>query len=387
MNSQNLRYRPDIDGLRAIAVLSVVAFHAFGPLCPGGFVGVDVFFVISGFLISSVIQKELSSGSFTFFDFFARRARRILPALLLMMTTILCIGWFTLTPIEFRQLGKHALAGAGFVLNFVLWREPLSDKMPFLHLWSLAIEEQFYLIWPVLLAFSWYRGAKIVFVWLAVFVSSLLLNFALFESDSAFAFFLFPTRIWAMALGGILASLSISSGSKTIEFLRTRGNWFALAGLTSIIFSVFSYSLATPYPGFAALLPTLGTSLVIGAGSETWIARNILSKKILVFVGLISYPLYLWHWPLLSLARIIEGQTPSTITRATLVLISFALAYATFQFVEKPLKAVTFRAKQLAVAMICLVAVGLGGLSIYLTNGFKNHRPIEIRTHRLPFLQ
>jgi peptidoglycan/LPS O-acetylase OafA/YrhL len=228
MNSKNSpslphpKYRPDIDGLRAIAVLSVVIFHAFPNLLKGGFIGVDIFFVISGFLISTIILSGLKHDSFSFIEFYSRRIKRIYPALLLVLIASFIFGWFALLADEYKQLGKHIAGGAGFISNFILWKESsyfdnAAETKPLLHLWSLGIEEQFYIVWPLLLWIAWKQRLNILTLVLIVMIISFVLNVNTIQSDSTAAFYSPQTRFWELLIGSILAYATINSVKQTFD--------------------------------------------------------------------------------------------------------------------------------------------------------------------------
>ncbi|HEX5124496.1 MAG TPA: acyltransferase family protein [Rhodanobacteraceae bacterium] len=375
-------YRRDIDGLRAFAVLAVVAFHAFPWLMPGGFVGVDVFFVISGYLISGLISERLAAGRFTFADFYARRIRRIFPALVVVLAACLAFGWFALLPGEFEQLGKHIAAGMGFVSNFALWREAgyfdeSASMKPLLHLWSLGIEEQFYLVWPLaLFAFAkWRRSALALIV--AVGVVSFAINLATIRHRPVAAFYSPASRFWELQAGCLLAALSSRSAFRTMT--ATHANALSTLGAVLLALTVFLLDESHAYPGWRALAPTAGAFLLIAAGPGGWFNRNVLAQPAAVFVGLVSYPLYLWHWPLLSFATISARGIPPFGVRVAAVLASFALAAATYVLVEKPIR---FGAKRRAwvPALVALsLAVGVAGYATFANDGVPSRFPPEIR--------
>lgn len=328
-------YRPDIDGLRALGVLLVVIFHAFPRTLPGGFAGVDIFFVVSGYLISTIIFENLEKGSFSFFEFYSRRIRRIFPALTIVLATGGIIGWFVLLTDEYRRLGLHIVSGAGFVSNFVLWSEAGyfdgdAYTKPFLHLWSLGIEEQFYIVWPVLLGTVWQRKHHFLGITVSIAALSFVANLYLVHSNPVAAFYSPWSRFWELMIGGILAYMTLHRP----QCVPAKSDWTAAAGLLLIVLGVALLNKKAAFPGWWALLPTLGTFLVIAGGPDAWLNRKFLGSRGMVGIGLISYPLYLWHWPLLSLAWIVEGEMPSNATRSVLVLVSFALSYLTYRFVE-----------------------------------------------------
>lgn len=368
-------YRPDIDGLRAVAVLLVVIFHFFPGLIHGGFVGVDIFFLISGFLISKHIWEELNAGAFSIRIFYARRARRIFPALCAVLFACLVMGWVILTPAEYEQLGKHVVAGAVFVSNVVLWKESgyfdnAADTKPLLHLWSLGIEEQFYIVWPLLLAFLWrfYRNPG----WALPIIIVVSLGYSIMVAghDVVADFYSPLTRFWELALGAGLAYLS---AHKPAPGMRTC-SCISLLGLCMIFGSAIVIEKDFLFPGAWALLPTLGAAFLIYAGETAWPNRNLLSLRLLVWVGLISYPLYLWHWPLLSFARIMESGTPSSALRFCLVIVSFILAWLTYKFLERPVRSRAVSSSM--VPMLCLIMflIGIAGLTVKKMDGFKSRQ-------------
>lgn len=341
-----LSYRPDIDGLRAIAVLAVVGFHAFPEAVPGGFAGVDVFFVISGYLISGILLRELEQDRFSVARFYERRARRIFPALALVLAACLLFGWATLFTDEFTQLGKHVFAGAAFIANLVSWREAgyfdkAAELKPLLHLWSLGIEEQFYFVWPLLLWAARRWPVRMSWVTCGVVASSFALNVLTVGGHPVAAFYLPVTRFWELAIGGFLASRELHlarehrSGLGASPAVR---NAKAVLGLALLAASLGVLDEHKAFPGSWALLPTVGTALLISASREAWLNRRLLGSRVLVFVGLVSYPLYLWHWPLLSFRRIVWPANTSTAVTVALVSVSFLLAWLTYRFVELPIR-------------------------------------------------
>lgn len=346
-------YRPDIDGLRAIAVLAVVAYHAKAWVLPGGFVGVDVFFVISGFLISGIILQRLRQGTFSIADFYARRIRRIFPALSLVLLTCLAAGWFLLLPSELADLGGDVAAGAGFVSNIRFWTQtnyfgPDVSSKPLLHLWSLGIEEQFYLMWPFALAFLWRRERRVTPV-VALIVASFAVSMYLSLTDARSAFYLPVTRLWELLLGSLLAYTTLTHGDPVRVALRltSKGKGdadamriantrevFAWTGLLCIGLAFALVRTTSVFPGAWALLPTMGTALLIAAGPRAWVNRTVLSNQAMVGVGLISYPLYLWHWPAIAVIRINYPDVSYAVKIAGL-LGAFVAAYLTYRVLER----------------------------------------------------
>lgn len=394
-NALHPKYRPDIDGLRAIAVLSVVLYHGFPNSLRGGFAGVDVFFVISGFLISTIIFQNLDRGSFSIGDFYVRRIRRIFPALALVLISVLIFGWLCLFPDELHQLGRHVASSAGFIQNFTLWKEVgyfdnVSETKPLLHIWSLGIEEQFYFVWPLLLwsasklskrlSADKYKGLFYFLSTVLVFTISFILNLNLIKVDPSKTFYLPQYRFFELALGGILAwwilyqpKIPASLFNSQDTFFRT---WFAekriknilsFCGLTILLIIFYQFSKETVFPGKKALLPIFATAFIIWSGPESWLNRNVLSNKILVWFGLISFPLYLWHWPIFSFGRIIYGEVPTRQFRLIAIAISILLAWLTVKIIEKPFRFGNTRIG-LKIATLCLFVFGAGGLGLAINN-------------------
>jgi peptidoglycan/LPS O-acetylase OafA/YrhL len=343
-SSLHPQYRADIDGLRAIAVLSVVGYHAFPGVIKGGFIGVDIFFVISGYLISTIIFGNLERERFSYVDFYQRRVRRIFPALLVVLASSLLAGWFLLRSDEYAALGKHVAGGAAFVANFIFWQEAgyfdaESASKPLLHLWSLAVEEQFYILWPLILGSVWrlWKGGFVAITG-GLALISFTLSVLMLSTDPTAAFYSPLTRLWELMVGGILAYLMLHKES---HFGRNK-NWSAIAGMALILGAVFVFDRDSPYPGWRTLLPTVGAFFLISSGPHVWLNRTVLAHPVAVSVGLISYPLYLWHWPLLAFANVMSEYSefgPSTRTvRIVLVSSSFVLAWLTYRFVERPIR-------------------------------------------------
>jgi len=392
-------YRADIDGLRALAILPVVAFHASSYWPKGGFVGVDIFFVISGYLISSIIFKSLANNDFRFIEFYAHRIKRIFPALILVLTICYVLGWFLLLPDEYKQLGKHIAAGAGYVQNFVLWQEAgyfdtASELKPLLHLWSLAIEEQFYLIYPLLIWAAWRSGVNILAVVVVLGIVSFSLNIGDIDQDPVKTFFAPQTRFWELMAGGVLAYFRVFQCSRPAWLTRwpqlsifnrllftqtpaedARGavlaSFLSIVGLVLILIALFGIHRGQPFPGWRALLPVTGACLLILSGPTAWVNRKILASRLFVWVGLISYPLYLWHWPLLSFARIVEMDKPSSSIRTAAVGISFVLAWLTYRLIEKPVRFGRVSWRKTALLCVLAVLVGYAGYNVYQRDGFS----------------
>ena len=387
------KYRPDIDGLRAIAVLSVVIYHAFPDALKAGFMGVDIFFVISGYLISSIIFENSDRGSFSFGQFYGRRIKRIFPALTLVLLSCLVFGWFGLLGDEFKQLGKHAAAGAGFVSNFFFWQEVgyfnnAAETKPLLHLWSLAIEEQFYIFWPLLVWVTWRRKTLFLVFFTTLLIGSFAYNVYSVRPDPTATFYSPATRIWELLTGVLLAYYSTQAKKNTAQNSAVASKIWqssqAVHQLTSTLgvfllaFGFYKIDRGRPFPGTWALFPVLGSFLLIFAGPTAWFNRFVLSNRLLVWVGLISFPLYLWHWPMLSFMRIVESETPSLVFRVLAVGLSIFLAWMTFYFVEKPIRANGNSAPKITVLAACVTALGLAGFVIFQNNGMPARAAAQI---------
>ncbi len=364
------KYRPDIDGLRAIAVLSVVGFHAFGVM--GGYAGVDIFFVISGFLISTIIFEGLDKNSFSFADFYQRRIRRIFPSLFLVLITCLIFGWLALFADEYRELGKHVSSGAGFVSNLVLWQESgyfdsAAEKKFLLHLWSLGIEEQFYIFWPLLTFFLWRLRKHFLWILFGLLFTSFFLNIWFIGEDSIATFYSPFTRFWELLCGACLAYVTLYH-KILIDFLNRWANACGLIGLLLIAGAISFFSKNLTFPGWWACIPVLGTTLLIIAGTKSWVGKKILSNKILVWFGLISFPLYLWHWPLLTFVKVVGGNSRWMTISA--ILLSIVLAWLSYRYVERSFrygKALKEKSIFLAFGML---TVALLGWIVYSEGGF-----------------
>ncbi|MBU3648112.1 MAG: acyltransferase, partial [Limnohabitans sp.] len=301
-----LGYRPDIDGLRAFAVMSVVLYHAFPSLLPGGFVGVDVFFVISGFLISGIMFRALQADHFSFSDFYARRVKRIFPALILVLAASFVFAWFVLFDDELKQLGNHLLRAAAFLSNFILWHESgyfdnAAETKPLLHLWSLGIEEQFYIVWPLIVWTLWRLKTWRWQLMCALVGASFVWNVYQSQHDLTHDFYSPITRFWELLCGAMLAYRGVvSKASDKTAQMRTA------LGTVLLVVAIVWIDADKQFPGAWALLPVMGAVLVISGNGQTWLGQTLFANRLAVWIGTISYPLYLWHWPVFSYARIIE---------------------------------------------------------------------------------
>ena len=391
MQVDKTHYRPDIEGLRAIAIFGVLGFHALPEFVPGGFVGVDVFFVISGYLITGIIFNNISTKSFSFFDFFFRRVRRIFPALAVVLLSTLLLGWFLLLPDEYSALGKHTIAATIFSSNFLLLDEinyfnSAAELKPLLHLWSLGVEGQFYLVWPVLLIGIWRfskYGAQIFFI---LILFSFLLNIFYIEVYPAKSFYLPITRFWELLMGAFVA-VSIKHQnffssfflwleklpSPRLDILR---NISSVSGFLLILLAIIFINKNVAFPGIAALIPTLGTVMIIAAGPSAHLNRYLLSHPFSVFIGLISYPLYLWHWPLLVISGL--SFSLNLFVKILVLVISFFLAWLTYVLIEKPFHILKYRIQKFTALILVFLITGVLGAIVFKNNGYSERYPENV---------
>lgn len=383
-------HRQDIEGLRGVAVLAVTAVHAWPDLLRGGFVGVDIFFVLSGYLISTLIFRALQAGQFDLRDFYRRRVRRLFPALCTVLLACLLFGALFTFPSQARQIGHHVAAGAVFASNLALWMEAgyfdaASESKPLLHLWSLGIEEQFYILWPLaaLLVFRWRQHAfKITG---GLLLLSFVLNVVWVVAKAKGTFFLLPTRAWELLLGAWLAQavvLGLPPGRLTawLHGLRQQRDGMAWLGVLLIGAALALLDKSKHFPGWWALLPTLGTVLLLAAGPGAWFNRHVLSHKVLVFYGAISYPLYLWHWPLLVFPQLLGWELNASM-RVLVLCASVALAALTLEFIERPLRHGAMGRQTATAAALCAVmlCIGAAGLALKASDGLMARYPEDVQ--------
>ena len=396
-------YRKDIDGLRAIAVLAVVFFHAFPSVVRGGFIGVDIFFVISGFLISTILLEGLARDTFSLTHFYRRRIVRIFPALLLVLVSCLILGWFILLTDEYAQLGKHIAGGAGFLSNYLFWNEAGyfdqdAETKPLLHLWSLGIEEQFYILWPALLWLTYKSRLSFALLILLTGITSFFWGLQTLGVDPSGAFYLPQNRFWELLVGTGLAYVllltrtpHVSQASwldtklqnylnRCLRYLNSPGwkNGYSVLGMSLLAFGIYRISKDSHFPGTWVLLPVFGATLLILAGPNAWLNCKVLGHRYLVWCGLISFPLYLWHWPLLAFARITQGEEPSGWIRISIVLLSIILAWLTYWLIEKPIRFGSYAHSKLVLPtlIVLMTAIGLAGYWDYREGGeVWNKRP------------
>lgn len=372
------KYRPDIDGLRAIAVLLVLNFHAFPDAVRGGFVGVDVFFVISGFLITGIITRELEAGRFSLVAFYNRRIRRIFPALIMVLAATLALGWFWMLPEAFAQLGSDSFASAAFLANIALllqsgYFDIESVKKPLLHLWSLGIEEQFYLFWPLLLMLAARLRISVIAMAAVLGFASFLLNVALIGSNPVATFYLPFTRAFELLAGAVLAC-----GWSKVDQSDAASNWRAGIGMALIAASVALLDSHRAFPGWWAVLPVAGTVLLLSAPAA-WLSRIVLASRPLVWIGLISYPLYLWHWPLLVFGETIKFRPLTLLERELILFASGLLAGATYRFVELPFRLGRPSQRKMVGLGAGMALIALAGMAVVWGRGFEFRLPPEIR--------
>ena len=363
-----MKYRREIDGLRALAVLPVILFHAGLNNFSGGFIGVDVFFVISGYLITTIIIDELSQGNFSIINFYERRARRILPALFLVMFVSLILGYVWLMPDEFKNFGQSLVATSLFSNNILLsftsgYWSLASEFKPLLHTWSLGVEEQYYVIVPILLMFFWRisRRSILYLLWI-IFFSSLFFSIWFVNLSPDWAFYNLPTRAWEISTGALSSMYlrlysPITSNHKLSDIL-------SFSGFVLIIFSIFSFDNTVLSPSYLLLIPTIGAALIIIFCRPGTFVFKILGNKIVVFLGLLSYSLYLWHQPVFAYLRAYSSEHPSPINFLALLPFIFILAFLTWKFIEMPFRMKSFFEKKYLFIFslscsVVFVAIGL----------------------------
>jgi peptidoglycan/LPS O-acetylase OafA/YrhL len=368
-------YRREIDGLRALAVLPVILFHAGFETFSGGFVGVDVFFVISGYLIATIILTELEQGRFSIVTFYERRARRILPALFLVMLVCIPFAWFWLLPTDLKDFSQSLVAVSVFAPNILFWHESgyfdaAAELKPLLHTWSLAVEEQYYVLFPLFLMLFWKLGKRWILVTLAlVFLASLAAAEWGAQNKPAAAFYLLPTRGWELLIGAF-AAFYLSQANRN-EFGKGRSELCGWLGVALILYAIFAYSKTTPFPGFYVLVPTLGTVLIILFATQQTTVGKFVGNKVLVGVGLISYSAYLWHQPLFAFARNRSLLEPNQHVFLALSILALVLAYFSWRFVETPFRKKSFISRRSVflsslVGSLLFILLGLYG---HFSNG------------------
>lgn len=337
-----IKYRPEIDGLRALAVLPVILFHAGFKTFSGGFVGVDVFFVISGYLITSIILAEKQSGTFSLINFYERRSRRILPALFLVMAACFPFAWLWLTPEDLVEFSKSISYVPVFLSNFLFYKQSgyfdaAAELKPLLHTWSLAVEEQYYLFFPVLLITTWQFGKKfIIGLMIFIFITSLCYAQYLVGIKPGAAFYLLPSRFWEILVGAFVAFYYANHNIK--RHGHTAEQFGSAFGFILIIYAIFAFDSQTPFPSFYTLVPTVGAALIIVFANHRTLVGKLLGTKLMLGVGLVSYSAYLWHQPLFAFTRHRSLTEPESGLMVVLAVLSFMLAYLTWRYVERPFR-------------------------------------------------
>lgn len=384
---QSGTYRADIDGLRTLAVVPVVLFHAGFGAISGGYVGVDVFFVISGYLITGILANDIARGRFSILRFYERRARRILPALFTVLTVTFALAWLLLLPDAFEGLAKSAAATLAFLSNFWFanatsdYFGPGAEMMPLLHTWSLAVEEQFYIVFPILLWLVLPKGRGLM-IWLLAVIGAASLAWAcyLLPKAPADAFYLPFGRVWELGIGSLLALGVMPDLGR-----RAMRETVALAGLLAILAAIFLYDAYTPFPGLAALLPCLGAAALIAAGGQgPSLATRCLAWPPFVWIGLISYSLYLWHWPIFVFAKHYYGEAVLSVPIALCgTALAFLLASLSWALIERPFRIqppAGFKRNTIFVlSAIGIVTGGAVATAIYLGNGVPGRFSPEVR--------
>ncbi|NGN43272.1 acyltransferase [Mesorhizobium sp. CGMCC 1.15528] len=371
-------YRADIDGLRAVAVLSVLFYHYGFSALSGGFTGVDVFFVISGFVITAALAKEVDADRFSLVEFYNRRIRRIVPALLLVLLVSMVVGYFILVPGDYEDLGRSSIYSAFGAANFYfLWHtgyfDQAAEMQPLLHMWSLGVEEQFYLVWPLALAAMAYifrKSKRAIAAFLGLLIAiSLGLAIYTVEKNPSVAFYMLHTRAWELALGALLVFLPKQENRLAAEAS-------GLLGVGLIAYGMLALSENDPFPGLNALYPCVGAALIIWPKvGDTFVAR-VLSLRPVVFIGLISYSLYLWHWPILVFFRnYANGAAPTAGEALALIALVGVVSYASWRYVEKPLRKPRKPLIVIGTGAVSMLATACLGLVLISTAGFLNRLP------------
>jgi peptidoglycan/LPS O-acetylase OafA/YrhL len=377
--NERVVYRADIDGLRAVSILLVVGYHADPGLIRGGFIGVDVFFVISGFLITRIILTQIKTRTFSSVEFYARRIRRIFPALLVVLAVTYLIGWFVLLPDGLSLLGKSIAAGVAFVSNLfqlgqVGYFAPDAAENPLLHLWSLGIEEQFYIFWPPILLMM-FGSQRRRFWMVAIAIASFSVSLMIFFGYKEWSFYSPISRAWELLAGGIVANRYVEAPEREQRSFAQLDNVLAPVGIATIVGAAVGLDKNSLFPGLYALLPVLGAVLII-VSPNSLVNRILLSNRPMVLIGLISYPLYLWHWPLLSYLAIMRNGVPTLLELWAAIIVAVVLSWLTFRFVEIPLRRKPNVVPKLSFG---LITVGMVGIVTAAASGFGFRFSPEIR--------
>lgn len=367
---QHIKYREDIDALRGLAVLLVVIYHAFPEILPGGFIGVDVFFVISGYLITSIMLLSINRGDFSLKEFYARRIRRLFPALITVLLFVLGLGWLVLFPEEYQQLGTHVAKSVIFILNFELINEVgyfdvESHYKPLLHLWTLSVEEQYYLLWPLIILLFLKINKHPGYLLSFLFIASLSANLYFSQGYTQETYYHTLTRFWQLAAGSLLAVWLINHQSNLINYFG--GKLTMWGGAILISLSAVFIDSQMIYPGYLAILPVVGAVMIIVANSR------LKQYAGLVKLGLISYPLYLWHWVILSFLYIYLGRKPETLALVLAVILSLIFAYLTYKYIEQ----LRYQKSVTPYLITVLVIIGLTGFYVEHKKGLPDRQSMD----------
>ena len=363
-----MKYRPEIDGLRTLAVTAVILFHADFKFISGGFIGVDIFFVISGFLITNIIVKEVEQKKFSILKFYEKRARRILPALFTVMLFCIPIAYFLYTPGQFLDFGESLIAVSLFSSNILFWVESgyfdaISEYKPLLHTWSLAVEEQYYIFFPLFIMIFWKFGKKIVIsaILVVLILSVILAEYYTFNTSKSVSFYLLPTRLFEILMGSLITFIPVKNITKQSFTLK---QILSILGFILVSYSVLFFTNQTPLPGFLTLIPITGTSLIILFANKGTIINQILSTRLMVQLGLISYSTYLWHQPLFAFYKYSNNGELTITIKVVLIIITQILAFLTWKYIENP-----FRDKQF-MSRKKIFSYSITGLSTFILLGF-----------------
>lgn len=381
-----MNYRPEIDGLRAIAVVPVILFHAGFKLFSGGFVGVDVFFVISGFLITGIILSEIENGKFSIVNFYERRAKRILPVLFLVMLTCIPFAWTMLFPHDLISFSKSLISTSVFLSNILFWSErgyfgSATELKPLIHTWSLSIEEQYYLFFPLLLLLLSKKNTQRNVILIIVFIVSFVLCVWLTPIHQDSAFFLLPTRFWELLVGSFTAIIYYNIEKNNKNLNTKTENYLSIVGIFLIVYSIFNFDKNTNFPGYTALMPVIGSAMVLLCANKNTLVGNCLGKRVFVFIGLLSYSAYLWHQPIFTFYRL-GNYDQSLIFFITLIVFTFILSYLSWKYIEQPFRKATIKTINVFMLtsffIVFFIIVGCLGVS---NNGYaerfsKNDREI-----------
>jgi peptidoglycan/LPS O-acetylase OafA/YrhL len=381
-NKTEIDYLPHVDGLRALSILLVIGFHAFPHILSGGFIGVDVFFVISGYLISKIIIKTIDKKKFSILTFYSKRIKRIFPSLILVLIFCSVFGWFALFSDEYKNLGKDIFFASIFLSNYILLQESgyfdtSAFAKPLLHIWSLSIEEQFYIFWPLILYF-FYKKKNFFYIIIFIIILFFIINIVYSYVDPVLNFYSPITRCWELLIGFLLA---IYLNKK--NYINDKKYSLDLIGLFILLASAFLIDKDFRYPHFWALLPIVGASLILISNKTSFINKIFLSNRLMVGIGLISYPLYLWHWSLLSFANIIQVSADGTLiqkkAKIIIIIFSIIISYLTYIIIEKPIRYGTYKNNFLKTSLLILImfVIGLIGYLIFKNEGYPSRGYIK----------